>query len=118
VQLHLTLVVTSAKGESRSRSAIVAEASVDNAGSQPITIDLVEFGSPSLALEILDGRGEVLAMPPPPTPGRPEPVRLEPGARRSVVFRAFVPEAARAGTYRVRVRYRDARSTWVEFDVR
>jgi len=111
VQLRLTLTVAVAAGDRGARQ-VVAEGTVENAGAETVTLDLVELASPSLALEVVDARGVPARMPPPPTPGRPEHARLEPGARRSVVYRDFIPSAATTGTYRVRMRYRDARSEW------
>ena len=49
-----------------------AEGVVTNMGTEPVTLDLVELTSPSLALEIVDERGRPLLMLPPPTPGRPD----------------------------------------------
>jgi hypothetical protein len=118
VQLQLTLKVVPIAHEQATASAIVAEGVVANAGTESVALDLVELGSPSLALEIVDENGAPLRMPPPPTPGRPEPIVLEPGMQRSVVFRAFVPPTARPGRYRIRMRYRDARSDWVAFEIR
>ena len=95
-----------------------ADAVVVNDGTEPVELDLVELSSASLALEIVDGRGAPVGMLPPPTPGRPEVVVLAPGARRTVAFRAFVPEGTPPGRYRARLRYRDARSDWVELQIR
>jgi hypothetical protein len=95
----------------------MAEGTVVNTGAEPVAVDLVELTSASLALELVDGRGAPVRMPPPPTPGRPEPVVLAPGERRTVAFRAFVPADAPPGRYRARLRYRDARSDWVELQI-
>jgi len=92
----------------------VAEGVVVNTGSEPIDVDLVELTSPSLALEIIDAAGAPLPMLPPPTPGRPNVVSIAPGERRTVPFRAFVPPATPPGRYRMRFRYRDARSDWID----
>jgi hypothetical protein len=91
-----------------------AEGVVVNTGSEPIEVDLVELSSPSLALEIVDDAGAALRMLPPPTPGRPDVISIAPRERRTVPFRAFVPPSAPPGRYRVRFRYRDARSDWVD----
>jgi hypothetical protein len=117
VQLQLTLRISTIEGEPRAAAAVMAEGALINTGPQPITVDLVEIGSASLALEIVDDGGSPVPMPPPPTPGRSELAVVEPGARRTVVFRSFVPPGARAGRYRARLRYRDARSPWVAFVV-
>ena len=113
MQLRLTLTVVVARSDRGTRE-IVAEGSVQNAGAEAATLDLVELASPSLALEIVDARDVPVRMPPPSTPGRPELVMLEPGARRSVVYRDFMPSTTASGRYRVRMRYRDARSAWQE----
>ena len=68
-------------------------------------------------LEIVRDNGEPVRMPPPPTPGRPNIIMMAPGQRRSVLFRAFVSAPAPSGLYRVRLRYRDARSEWVELEI-
>jgi hypothetical protein len=112
VQLQLTLSVATAADD------VVAEGLVVNAGTQPVTLDLVELNSASLALEIADAIGAPVRMVPPPTPGRPEAIVLQPGERRTTVFRAFMPPGAPRGRYRVRFRYRDARSEWSEFETR
>jgi hypothetical protein len=95
-----------------------AEGVLVNTGSEPMEVDLVELTSPSLALEVVDDTGRPVPMPPPPTPGRPEMVVVTPGGRRSVPFRAFVPASAPPGRYRVRFRYADARSSWVDVTIR
>jgi hypothetical protein len=116
LQLHLTLTVAALKRGERAAGDIVAEGVVVNTGTEPVALDLVELGSPSLALEIVDDNGAPVRMPPPPTPGRQELVVLQPGERRSVVFRAFMPPATRPGRYRARLRYRDAVSEWTAFE--
>ena len=94
-----------------------AEGVLVNTGTEPVEVDLVELTSPSLALEVVDDKGRPVLMPPPPTPGRPEMVVVAPGGRRSVAFRAFVPPSAPPGRYRVRLRYGDARSGWVDLKI-
>lgn len=94
-----------------------AEGVLVNTGPEPAEVDLVELTSPSLALEVVDDKGRPVLMPPPPTPGRPEMVVVAPGGRRSVAFRAFVPPSAPPGRYRVRLRYGDARSGWVDLKI-
>jgi len=116
MQLHLELTVTAA--EARAAGDIDAEGVVVNTGSEPVELDLVELASPSLALEIVDADGNSLPMLPPPTPGRPNLMVMAPGDRRSIRFRAFAPLTERPGKYRVRFRYRDAKSDWVEFAIR
>jgi hypothetical protein len=118
VQLDLTLTVAAAMGGRQAAGDLVAEGVVVNTGTSPLEIDLVELASPSLALEVLDGSGAPVRMPPPPTPGRPELIVLAPGMRRSVAFRAFLTPATPPGRYRIRLRYRDARSPWSEFEIR
>ena len=94
-----------------------AEGALVNMGTEPVEVDLVELTSPSLALEIVDDRGRLLHMLPPPTPGRPEMVVVAPSGKRSVLFRAFVPPSVPPGHYQVRFRYRDARSGWVDLEI-
>jgi hypothetical protein len=91
-----------------------AEGVVTNTGMESIDVDLVELSSPSLALEIIDASGTPVRMLPPPTPGRSRVVAIAPGERHTIPFRAFVPPSAPPGHYRVRFRYRDARSDWVD----
>ena len=87
-----------------------------NAGRESVEVDLVQLTSPSLALEVVDDRGEPVHMPPPPTPGRPDVVVLAPGERRLVEFRAFLSAWTPPGRYGVRLRYGDAASdrVWLE----
>lgn len=113
--LELALART-ATGATRAEDA-AAEGVLVNTGPDPVEVDLVELASPSLALEVVDDKGRPVLMPPPPTPGRPEMVTVVPGGRRSVSFRAFVPSSAPPGRYRVRFRYGEARSPWVDLEV-
>jgi hypothetical protein len=113
--LELTLTTTAA-GALRAEDT-AAEGVLANTGTEPVEVDLVELTSPSLALEMVDDEGRPVLMPPPPTPGRPDMVTVAPGGRRSVSFRAFVPPSAPPGRYRVRFRYGEARSGWVDLDV-
>ena len=94
-----------------------AEGVLVNTGPEPVEVDLVELTSPSLALEVVDDQGRPVLMLPPPTPGRPEMVVVAPGGRRAIPFRAFVPPSAPPGRYRVRLRYGDARSGWVDLKI-
>jgi hypothetical protein len=94
-----------------------AEGVLVNTGTEPVEVDLVEVTSPSLALEVVDDKGRPVPMPPPPTPGRPEMITVAPGGRRSVPFRAFVPSSAPPGRYRVRLRYGEARSGWINLEI-
>ena len=112
MQLQLTLQVAPAADD------LVAEGLVVNTGTEPVTLDLVELASPSLALEIVDANGAPVRMLPPPTPGRTESIVLKPGERRTTVFRAFMPPGARPGWYRMRFRYRSAWSEWQEFEAK
>jgi hypothetical protein len=113
--LELSLTRT-ATGPARAEDT-AAEGILVNSGADPVEVDLVELASPSLALEIVDDRGRPVLMPPPPTPGRPEMVLLAPGGRRSVPFRAFLPTSAPPGHYRMRLRYGEARSGWVDLEI-
>jgi hypothetical protein len=113
VRDRLALALTGiASGATRSED-VAADGVVSNTGTEPIDVDLVELSSPSLALEIVDESGTPVRMLSPPTPGRPRVVAIAPGERRTVPFRAFVPPSTPPGRYRVRFRYRDARSDWV-----
>jgi len=117
VPLLLELALTGpATGPTRAEDT-VAEGVLVNTGAEPVEVDLVELSSPSLALEVIDAGGRPVLMPPPPTPGRPEMVTVTPGGRRLVPFRAFVPSSAAPGRYRVRLRYGEARSRWVDLEV-
>ena len=117
MRLLLELALTAAATVAMRAEDTAAEGVLVNTGTEPAEVDLVELTSPSLALEVVDDKGRPVLMPPPPTPGRPEMVVLAPGARRSVPFRAFVPPSAPPGRYRVRLRYGDARSGWVDLKI-
>ena len=113
--LELALART-ATGATRAEDT-AAEGALVNTGTEPLEVDLVELTSPSLALDVIDDKGRPVLMPPPPTPGRPEVILLAPGGRRSVPFRAFIPLSAPPGHYRVRLRYGEARSGWVDLEI-
>jgi len=115
VQLHLTLEPSAS--EVRKAEGTGAEGVVVNDGDQPLEVDLVVLTSPSLALEIVDAKGAALPKLPPPTPGRPELAVLAPGERRVLPFPRFLPPRTPPGRYRVRLRYGDARSEWVDLEV-
>lgn len=117
MQLLLELALTAAAPVATRAEDTAAEGVLVNTGTGPVEVDLVELTSPSLALEVVDDKGRPVLMPPPPTPGRPEMVVVAPGGRRSVPFRAFVPPSAPPGRYRVRFRYGDARSGWVDLKI-
>ena len=117
MQLLLELALTAAATVAVRAEDTAAEGVLVNTGPEPAEVDLVELTSPSLALEVVDDQGRPVLMPPPPTPGRPEMVVVAPGGRRSVPFRAFVPPSAPPGRYRVRLRYGDARSGWVDLKI-
>jgi hypothetical protein len=117
VPLHLELVLTGTTGGATRAEDTTAEGVLVNTGADPVEVDLVELASPSLAIEIIDERGRPVLMPPPPTPGRPEMVAVAPGDRRLVRFRAFVPSSAAPGRYRARLRYREARSGWIDLEI-
>jgi hypothetical protein len=100
-----------------------------NVGREPLTLDLAPVSSPSLALEIVDADDTPLLLPPPPTPRETvEQVTLAPGEEHAVEYGGFVPQSAKPGPYRARLRYLgrtrpDARepsrivSSWAEFTV-
>jgi len=117
VQLHLALAVD-APAPRAPAGEWNAEGTIVNTSGASIAIDWIELASPSLALELVDDDGTPVQMLPPPTPGRPEAVVLQPGERRWVRFTGFVPTSARTGRYRVRWHYRDAHSDWAEFELR
>jgi hypothetical protein len=117
VPLLLELALTRAAAGATRAEDTAAEGVLVNAGTEPVEVDLVELTSPSLALEVVDDGGRPVPMPPPPTPGRPEMVLLAPSGRRSVAFRAFVPPSAPPGHYRVRLRYGEARSGWIDLEI-
>jgi hypothetical protein len=98
-----------------------------NVGREPLTLELAPVSSPSLALEIVDADDAPLLLPPPPTPRETvEQVTLAPGEEHAVEYGGFVPQSAKPGLYRARLRYLgrthpDARepsrivSAWAEF---
>lgn len=114
MQVRLELVLARGATAAVRAEDTAAEGVLVNTDAEPLDVDLVELSSPSLALEFIDEGGRTMPMLPPPTPGRPEIVTVAPGERRSIPFRAFVPAFAPPGHYRLRFRYRDARSDWVE----
>jgi hypothetical protein len=100
-----------------------------NVGREPLTLELAPLSSPSLALEIVDADDAPLLLPPPPTPRENvEYETLAPGEEHAVEYGGFVPQSAKPGAYRARLRYLgrtqpDAReptrivSAWAEFTV-
>jgi len=94
-----------------------AQGVVINTGAEAVTVDLVELTAPSLALDVIDERGQLLRMLPPPTPGRPDAVVLAPGERRPVRFDGFLPAHTPPGRYRVRFHYGDVQSEWIEVEI-
>jgi len=117
VPLVLELALAAAATGVMRAEDTAAEGVLINTGTELVEVDLVELTSPSLALEVVDDKGRPVLMPPPPTPGRPEFVVVAPGGRRSVPFRAFVPPSVPPGRYRVRLRYGDARSGWIDLTI-
>jgi hypothetical protein len=108
---------------------LAAHAKLLNVGREPLTLELAPLSSSSLALEIVDADDVALLLPPPPTPTEDvEHVTLQPGEEYAVEYNAFVPEWAKPGAHRARLRYlgrtrADAReptrvvSPWAEFTV-
>jgi hypothetical protein len=98
-----------------------------NVGRESLTLELAPLSSPSLAIEIVDADDSPLLLPPPPTPRQNvEQVTLAPGEEHAVEYGGFVPQSAKPGAYRARLRYLgrtrpDAReptrivSAWAEF---
>jgi hypothetical protein len=98
-----------------------------NVGRESLTLELAPLSSPSLAIEIVDAEDSPLLLPPPPTPRQNvEQVTLAPGEEHAVEYGGFVPQSAKPGAYRARLRYLgrtrpDAReptrivSAWAEF---
>lgn len=107
----------------------IAHGKLANVGRESLTLELAPLSSSSLALEIVDADDVALLLPPPPTPtDNVEHVTLEPGEEYAVEYNAFVPEWAKPGAHRARLRYLgrtrpDAReptrvvSPWAEFTV-
>jgi hypothetical protein len=84
----------------------VARGKLVNVGHEPLTLELAPLSSPSLALEIVDADDAPLLLPPPPTPREDvEKVTLAPGEEHAVEYGGFVPQSAKPGAYRVRLRY-------------
>ena len=108
---------------------LTARGKLVNVGREPLTLELAPLSSPSLALEIVDADDAPLLLPPPPTPRENvEQVTLAPGEEHAVEYGGFVPQPAKPGAYRARLRYLgrtrpDAReptrivSPWAEFTV-
>ena len=99
-----------------------AVALLGNEGDAATEIKPALIESPSLALEIVDERGEPVLLPPPPVPGAaPEPVRLAPGEEYRARLSTFLPAWTAPGIYRARLRYRpDGEATvsdWAEFEL-
>jgi hypothetical protein len=116
LQLHLKLALVPA-GSSARPEDIAVEGLVVSQAREPLKLDLIRLSSPSLALEIVDDRGQSVHMLPPPTPGTPEYLLLAPDALYSISYRAFVPPATPPGAYRVRLRYGSMHSDWVGFRI-
>ena len=93
-----------------------------NEGEAPIEVRPALIESPSLALEIVDERGEPVLLPPPPVPGGATDVaRLEQGEELSARIPTFLPAWTAPGAYQARLRYRpdgeETVSEWVEFEL-
>src|SRR5688500_9636985 len=84
----------------------VATCHLTNAGPEPVTLNESAVSSSSLALQIQDGSGAPVHLPPPPIPPEtPLLSRLDPGQERTDDFPGFLPSWTKAGEYRVRCRY-------------
>lgn len=85
---------------------LIAEATLTNDGPHPVRLNLAPLAAPSLALQIVDGQGSPVLLPPPPVPGaEPAWATLAPGESRRTRFTGFVPSWTAEGPYRVRLRY-------------
>jgi hypothetical protein len=127
--LHAEIVVR--PSGARRPEELTAVASVVNVGPQPLALNTVPLGSPSLALQIEDDQGRPVLLPPPPVPGElVSKVELGPGERHTTEYAGFVPSWTPPGAYRVRLRYLaghphsdpqiwsgEATSPWVEFQI-
>lgn len=92
--------------EARPREEFVAVATLVNAGTEPVTLNLAPLSAPSLALEIVEPQGTPVLLPPPPVPGgEVHTVELAPGQGYTVQFAGFIPQWVPVGTYRARLRY-------------
>ncbi|HKC53855.1 MAG TPA: hypothetical protein VKC33_04340 [Burkholderiales bacterium] len=112
-------------GDTRFRADFV------NASSEPATLNLHAASHPALALQVRDGKGEAILLPP---PGAPEREDLEPGSvippGQSVTleYAGFLDRSLTAGEYRVRYFSKYSQlggrrddplvSEWVDFRVR
>ena len=128
-RLELSIIVRPV--ETGRREEFNALLSLANTGSDPISLNLAPLSSPSLALEIIDGRGDHVPLPPPPVPGGQSPAaELAPGRSHTVQFEGFLPQWVPGGLYRARLRYiyrpaapsahewtGEAASDWAEFRV-
>jgi hypothetical protein len=76
-----------------------------NTGEATIAFLPIHVESPSLALEIEDGRGDPVLLPPPPVPDpSAQPFELAPGASYEATYLGFLPPWTQPGPYRVRAR--------------
>jgi hypothetical protein len=99
---------------------LTARCELANDGDEVAVLNLAPFSSPSLALEIVDERGEAVHLPPPPVPGADVPLAdLAPGQRYSADFTGFLPTWIPPGRYRARCRYVSGTSDgrWLEATV-
>jgi hypothetical protein len=98
-----------------------AFAVLENVGERAVVISLTALSSPSLALEILNARGERLLLPPPGVPaGVHSTEELATGGVREIELGGFLPSWTEPGEYRARLRYvagagSAVHSEWVEF---
>ena len=88
------------------REEFVAIVSLVNRSSEMLIVNLAPLTSPSLALDIVDARGDTAPLPPPPVPGLPQTrIQLGSGERHVIEFNGFVPQWFAPGHYRVRLHY-------------
>ncbi len=119
----MTLVarLTVAPSEADAAERFVAVCTLTNAGDEGVTVNVAPLASPSLALELRDGAGAPVYLPPPPVPpSEPPTERLEPGRGAAAEFAGFLPGWTEPGSYRARFRYvagpdKPILSDWVEF---
>lgn len=88
------------------RDELIASGGLQNRGSEPVEVDVVPLGSPSLALEIVDAAGDPVLLPPPPVPGgEVHRATLATHELWPVEFPGFLPSWTPPGAYRARLRY-------------
>lgn len=102
LETHLTVQPQ----QTSKREEFVAFVFLVNNGDDALIVNLGPLASPSLALELVDTKGNPAYLPPPPVPGLAATrITLAPGQQHVLEYRGFVPQWFAPGSYRVRLRY-------------